>query len=184
MSHSADPAPRRSLWRLPAALLIAGLLAAAPLPAQQLGGSGPLRVQAEQAGLDNERGVSVYTENVELTREGLLITGDRMEVYTGDDRQLERIVITGTPATYRDEREGKATVVEAEAPRMEYYASGPERMRLLEGALLWQGDNRFSGETIVYEPGTDRVTADSAGGDDRVDITLFPEDDDGEGGSE
>jgi lipopolysaccharide export system protein LptA len=158
------------------------LLCAGAVAAQGLGGSGPLRLRADQAELDNARGISIYTGNVELTREGVRVTGDRMVVYTDDERELERIVITGDPATYYDERQGQATPVEAEAPRMEYYASGPERIRLLEGATLWQGENRFQGETIVYEPGSERITADSAGSGERIDILLFPQADDGASG--
>lgn len=160
--------------------LTLGLLLAGTAAAQGLGGSGPLRIQADQAELDNARGISTYTGNVELTREGVRVTGDRMVVYTDENRELERIVITGDPATYYDERQGEAVPVEAEAPRMEYYASGPERIRLLEGARLWQGENRFEGETIVYEPGSDRIIADSAGSGERIDVLLFPEAGDGE----
>lgn len=174
MPRIADARPRPHRPRRIHPALAATLLMSWSATTLAIGGSGPLRIQAEKAELDNVEGVSVYTGDVELTREGATLTGDRLEVYSDSDRRLSRVVMTGSPARYReDDADGEP--LRAEAPRMEYHTGGPERLRLLEGATLWQGENEFRGRTIVYEPERDRVTAESGGEGDRIDIRLYPE---------
>jgi lipopolysaccharide export system protein LptA len=142
-------------------------LAAAPVE--------PITLQADHAELDNAKGVSVYTGDVVLTRGELRITGDVMHVYTNAERNLEKVVVEGEPATYRDLPEGETEYVKAEAPRMEYFASGPERVRLLDGAVLHQGQNEFRGETVTYDVAADRVNAESRkSGNDRIRVKIYP----------
>ena len=146
----------------------------------------PIDLDADQAEIDNARGVSVYTGNVVLTRGFRRITGDRMTVHlTRDDagdQALDHVVVEGEPAVYNQQATEDRRAVEAEAPRMEYHAAGPERIILLEGARLVQGRNTFSGERIEYKVADDVVNA--RGEPDtgrRVQITLFPDDEDQEG---
>lgn len=143
----------------------------------------PIDLDADQAEIDNARGVSVYTGNVVLTRGFRRITGDRMTVHLrqddNGDRALDHVVVEGEPAVYNQEATEDTRAVEAEAPRMEYYASGPERVVLLEGARLVQGRNTFSGERIEYEVAADVVNARGEPETGRrVEITLFPDDED------
>lgn len=147
----------------------------------------PINLDADRAEINNATGVSVYTGDVVLTRGGRRITGDRMTVHLaseGDERTLDHVVVEGAPAVYSHDGTPDRRAVEAEAPRMEYYAGGPERVILLEGARLTQGRNTFTGERITYRVAADQV--DAAGSEEsgrRVQITLFPEDGDDGGGS-
>ncbi len=146
----------------------------------------PIDLDADEAEIDNVRGVSVYTGNVVLTRGFRRITGDRMTVYLKRDddggQALDRVVVEGEPAVYNQQATDDQRAVEAEAPRMEYYASGPERVVLLEGAKLVQGRNTFSGERIEYKVVEDVVNARGEPETGRrVQITLFPDDENGEG---
>ncbi len=161
---------------------LACLLLAAPAAVM----AEPIDLDADQAEIDNARGVSVYTGNVVLTRGFRRITGDRMTVHLtrGDDgdQALDHVVIEGQPAVYNQQATEDRRAVEAEAPRMEYHASGPERVVLLEGARLVQGRNTFSGERIEYEVAADVVNARGEPETGRrVQITLFPDDEDEEG---
>lgn len=151
----------------------------------------PIKLNADEAELNNATGVGTYRGDVVLTQGTLEVTGDVMRVYTDDQRQVTRIEVEGSPATYRQLPDNESEYVRARAPRMEYYAAGPERIRLLGGATLWQGRNEFKGETIVYDVASERVQADSGQKDDsRIEITLFPNrdrqkenDESGSGGS-
>ncbi|HKJ94474.1 MAG TPA: lipopolysaccharide transport periplasmic protein LptA [Gammaproteobacteria bacterium] len=154
---------------------------AAGLAAAEAPGSPPLTLQADHAELDNRTGISVYTGNVQLDRADMHITGDRMEVYTNKNRELKKVIVTGNPATYRGTRPGDKQVVHAKAPRMEYHADPPERIRLLQGGELWRGQDRFKGQTILYTLADEKVKADSGNGN-RIHVTLFPEKDKGKGG--
>jgi len=173
MTRAAEgrrPGMHATRWLLAAALL--GLLAT-PAAAQE---QGPVRLSADRAEVDNRSGTSIYRGDVVLTRDGARITGDVMWVYTNAQRELERVEVEGEPATYRQQPEGDGQLVEAEAPRMEYYASGPERVRLLQGGRLWQGENEVRGQTITYFVADERVEAEGgAGGDDRIEVTVSPE---------
>lgn len=148
----------------------------------------PIKLNADEAVLNNATGVGIYRGDVVLTQGTLEVTGDVMRVYTNDQRQVTRIEVEGAPATYRQLPDDESEYVRARAPRMEYYAAGPERIRLLGGATLWQGRNEFKGETIVYNVASESVQADSGQKDDsRIEITLFPNRDqqqeNGDGGS-
>lgn len=169
-------------WRIDlqptAALLLWALLALSVSTAAQALSSDsekPIQLNADKAQLDNTTGTSVYTGDVVMTQGTLKVTGDVMHVYTNDRHRIERVVVEGSPATYRQLPDGQQQYVRAEAPRMEYFASGPERVRLLQGGKLWQGPNTFTGETIVYDVAKDQVQASSGeSGNNRIQITIYP----------
>ncbi len=160
--------------------LLAVLLAAAPLLEAQTGRQQPITLDADHAEIDNVTGISVYTGDVVLTQGLREITGDRMTVHTrAGGRELDHVIVEGGPAVYTQTPEDGGRLVRAEAPRMEYHATGPERIILLEGGRLTQGRNEFTGETVHYNLETEVV---NARGDEetgrRIRITIFPEDED------
>lgn len=155
MTRHADTTPSaerrlrigaRALGPLAAGLL--ALLLGAPAVADAPREEPPVEIEADKADFDAARGISTYTGDAVLVRGQLRITGDRMEVYTDENGELQRVEVTGTPATYRDHPEGQPRPVRAEAPFMEYFASGPERASFQQGARLWQGDDEIIGETV------------------------------------
>lgn len=154
-------------------LLLAPYAGAAPRNSDR---DQPINLSAERAEIDNVKGVSVYQGNVVLTQGTLKITGNVMHVYyTPGSRELNRIVVQGDPATYQELLEGESEYVHAKAPRMEYYAAGPRRVRLLQGATLWQGRNTFHGNQVVYNIEADQVEASSGkSSTQRIQITIYP----------
>lgn len=142
----------------------------------------PIDLDADTAEIDNVRGVSVYTGNVVLTRGARRITGERMTVHLRDGeggQSLDHVVVEGEPAIYNQRGDEERGPIEAEAPQMEYYATGPERVILLEGAKLTQGRNTFTGERIEYDVTEDVVHARGEPETGRrVQIRLFPDDED------
>lgn len=164
------------VWALITAALV-GLLAPYPnAAARNSNRAQPIELRAEQAEIDTIEGVSVYRGNVVLTQGTLKITGEVMHIYYDpESRELHRIVVEGHPATYRQLPEGRSKYVHAKAPRMEYYATGKRRIRLLQGATLWQGPNTFRGKRIVYYIEANRVVAHSGKGEaSRLHITIYP----------
>lgn len=137
----------------------------------------PVELSADSAEVNDATGVSIYRGNVVLTRGRMEMTGATMTVITDETRTLERIIVEGSPAVYV-ETLPDAPTRHAEAPRMEYYASAPERVILLEGGRLWQGENEVLGETITHYPGEQRTVAEGgASADGRVNVTVYPESD-------
>ncbi|MEX0731543.1 MAG: lipopolysaccharide transport periplasmic protein LptA [Aquisalimonadaceae bacterium] len=136
----------------------------------------PIHLDADTADIDGTRGVGVYTGNVVLTQGNREITGDRMTVHTRDGRELDYVVVEGTPATWEQPPESGGDIIRGEAPRMEYHARNPTRVKLLQGGRITQGRNTFTGETIEYNLETENVIAQGRDSSERVRITLFPED--------
>lgn len=166
--------PRKALGLF---LAVAATLGAGSGLAQQ-DNDAPVRLEADKAQLNNATGESVYTGNVRLTRGETVITGDRLELYTTDDGDIERAIVTGEPATYKGKPQKDEGTVRGEAPRMIYYAGGDERIRMTKGAVLWRDKDRLEGETVVYRVAEDTVEAESSGsGGDRINITLTPDSD-------
>ena len=137
----------------------------------------PINIEADKASLNDKTGFSVYEGNVKLRQGTLLFTGNRMTVQL-TDKQLDTIVLTGTPATYVQRPEGKDTDQHAEAGRIEYYAID-ERVILLDKARIWEsGDEEFRSDRIVFNLKNDTVDAGGGGDSGRVHITLQPKDKD------
>lgn len=132
----------------------------------------PMLIEADSAELDDKKGISIYRGNVKVTQGTLLLTGTTMTVYNeGDD--INKVVVTGSPATYRQRPDGKEKDVNAKAQLMEYHKS-PEKVVLTTEAEVEQNGDILRSDRIVYDISNDQVTA---GGNDpgkRVRITLQP----------
>jgi lipopolysaccharide export system protein LptA len=145
------------------------MLFAAITPAQQ---PMPVELSADRAEINDAQGTGVYRGNVVLTRGQTRLTGSVMRTFTDEARRLQRVEIEGSPARYRA-LQPQGPPRRAEAPRMEYYAAAPERLVLLGGGRVWEGDNSVTGEVITHYPDSQRTVAD---GEDqgRIKVRVFP----------
>jgi lipopolysaccharide export system protein LptA len=135
--------------------------------------SQPMNIEADRATLNDKTGNSIYEGNVHLQQGTLVLQGSRMTVQLSDNK-IETIVLTGTPATYRQRPDGKDTDQHAEAGRIEYHAV-QDRIILLENARVWQsGAEEFRSDRIVFDLKSNTVNAGGSGPGDRVRITLQP----------
>lgn len=140
------------------------------------GGGEPIYLDADTAEVDNITGISVYTGNVIMTQGERRVTGDRMTVHTRDNQELEKIIVEGRPAVWTEQPGNGGDLLQGEAPRMEYYAAGPERVVLLQGGKVIRGRNTVTGETIEYNLETEVARARGKDSEERIRITLFPDD--------
>ncbi len=132
----------------------------------------PINIEADSATLHETSGKSTYRGNVHLRQGTLHLHGNTMTVQMRDER-IEKIELTGSPATYVQRPDNSAVDQHAEAGRIEYYARD-NRMILLQNARIWQsGKDEFSSDRIVFNLAENTVNA-GGGGDDRVRITLQP----------
>ena len=162
-------APARTILRHMALLLVF-----VPAMAQGLSSdrNQPITIEADRATLNEKDGSSIYEGNVHLQQGTLNLRGNRMTVQIADD-EIEEIVLTGQPASYRQRPDGRDTDQHAEAGRIEYHAAD-ERLILLDNARVWQSDaEEFRSERIVYNIKKNTVSAGGSAGD-RVRITLQP----------
>ncbi len=133
----------------------------------------PMTIESDRATLNEKTGNSVYDGNVQVQQGTLVLQGNHMTVQLNDSR-IERIILTGSPATYRQRPDGKDTDQHAEAGRIEYNAT-EDRITLLENARVWQsGAEEFRSERIVFNLKNNTVNAGGSNSGDRVRITLQP----------
>lgn len=133
----------------------------------------PVDIEADRVELNERQGISVYSGNVKLTQGSLRLTADTMTIYNTGDK-IERIILVGEPATYRQTPDNQGEDMRAEARQVEYYAD-ERKVILLDNAKLWQGPNQFRSDRIVYDLTRDVVNAgDSDSGRQRVHITIQP----------
>lgn len=132
----------------------------------------PMMIEADRVELDDAKGISIYTGNVRVTQGTLVLTGDRMVVHNkGDD--IDKVLMDGNPATYKQRPDGKEQDVHAHSKRMEYYTN-PQQIILLGEAEVNQAGDVLRSERIVYDVVNDQVNAGTDKPDDRVIITIQP----------
>ena len=105
-----------------------------------------------------------------------------MTVYYTKNDDLDTVVLTGHPATYKQLPDNSKIQDEAEALRMEFY-SLKNLIVLIDNAVVKQEGLRFSGSRIEYDTVKSQIKArgESAGagapkeeGSGRVKITIKP----------
>ncbi|GMQ89627.1 MAG: lipopolysaccharide transport periplasmic protein LptA [Gammaproteobacteria bacterium] len=133
----------------------------------------PMLIEADRAELDDANGISIYRGNVKVTQGTLILTGDVMTVHTkGND--VEKVIMEGQPATYKQRPDNKDKDVRAKALHMEYFTN-PEKIILTGQAEVEQGGGDIlRSERIEYDVPTDKVNAGTDKPDERVHITIQP----------
>ena len=135
----------------------------------------PLQIDADQADIDQQSGISTYRGHVRLSRGSMLLLADEV-VVKQEGGSVHLVTATGSPVSY-SQRSDKQQDIRASALRMEYHVDNGQLL-LIKQAELHQDANVFASERIVYDSIADRVNA-GAGADtpspqDRVHITIQP----------
>lgn len=132
----------------------------------------PMLIEADRAELNDADGVSIYRGNVKVTQGTLVLTGETMTVYNkGND--VNKVIMDGKPATYKQRPDDKDQDVRARALRMEYTIN-PEYIILLKEAEVEQEGNTLHSERIEYDVANDKVNAGTDKPNDRVRIVIQP----------
>lgn len=117
-----------------------------------------IEIEANNAELDDQKGITIYRGNVVVTQGSIRITGDIMTVTYTKTKELDTVIVEGKPAYYRQLPDNKEVYDEAEALRMEYYAAR-NFIVLIDNALVKQEGLRFSGNRIEYDTLLSQVKA-------------------------
>lgn len=134
--------------------------------------SKPMSIEADRVELNDGKGVSVYHGNVKVSQGTLRLTGDTMTVHNKGDK-VEKVIMEGSPATYRQRPDNKDQDVRAHALRMEYF-SDPEYIVLQKEAEVEQEGDKLRSERIEYDVARDKVNAGTNQPNERVHITIQP----------
>jgi lipopolysaccharide export system protein LptA len=134
----------------------------------------PLTIQAGQASIDDNKGITVYRDNVEVRQGNMEMYADTLTLtYEEKDGERELTLVTaeGSPARFNQTRDD-GIETKAKASRMEYYLQ-QNLLHLINNAEVLQGQDSFSGEYMVYDAKRNILTA-KGGKEERVTVTLQP----------
>lgn len=180
MSLPKPTASNRTPARNRRSLLVAAcaLLATVAVPASafDLNSDVPITVNADNARLDDSKGIATYSGDVVVTQLETRLTADKVTLYR-DSNGLSRIEATGSPAQYSQPSGPQGEATDAEA-RVIIYSAADSRLTFEQNAEIRQAGNLFRGERIHYDTENRVVTAEGSGssdnGDGRVEMVIQP----------
>jgi lipopolysaccharide export system protein LptA len=141
-------------------VLLAG---AGPALAEKADRDQPMNAEADALRYDDARQTSVFTGNVVITKGTIVIRGSQVEVKQGA-QSGQFGVVNGSPAFFRQKRDGVDEFIEGTSQRIEY-DSQADTVRFIGNAVLRRlTGSRINDETagalIVYNNRTDVFTVD------------------------
>ena len=170
MSRRAD-----SAWLVALAAALAAPAALAELADRDK----PVNIEADRMNADDAKRTAVFEGRVVLTQGTLTIRAQRIEVRQ-DSEGFQYGVATGSPATFRQKREGLNEYVEAEAERVEYDGRADHVQLFNRARLRREGGDDVSGNYISYNSRSELFSvrsskdAPAGGGDGRVHAVIMP----------
>ena len=132
----------------------------------------PINIQADSAEINDASGVSTYRGNVEITQGSMQLTGDIVILETAN-KKVQKIIAEGNLSTFKQKTDD-GRLINAEAKKMVYSITG-NKIVLTDNAKLTEAGNTFASDHIIFFTDKEIVKAGSSTGDDRVNITVFPE---------
>jgi lipopolysaccharide export system protein LptA len=161
-------------------IVFAAVLAALPARAERLDRDRPLNIEADRMLADDGKQTVVFEGRVVLTQGTFVLRADKLTVRQ-DKEGFQSGVATGSPATFRQKRDGADEWIEGEALRIEYDGKG-ERVELFDKARVTRDKDEVRGNYISYDTraeiyrvqGAKEAPASPAGRDGRVRAVLQP----------
>ncbi|MBT8124094.1 MAG: lipopolysaccharide transport periplasmic protein LptA [Gammaproteobacteria bacterium] len=132
----------------------------------------PINIQADSAEINDDTGISTYRGNVKITQGSTILTGDIVILETAN-KKVKKIISEGKLSTFKQTTDD-GRKINAEAEKMVYSITG-NKIVLTKNAKLTEAGNTFSSDKITFYTDKEIVTAGSSSGNDRVNITVFPE---------
>ena len=146
---------RRYRQRLAGVLLCAIATAAHALSTDR---DQKINIDADFCGYDEQAGTAVCTGKVIVTQGSIRMTGDRLRMYRGEDKQLDRAVLEGKPATFQQRSDDGRNDMSGHAKTIERYEQ-KNLLILIEEAQATRGDESIAAPRIEYDTEQHRLTA-------------------------
>jgi len=145
------------------ALCLALLAGMGPAWAEKADRDQPMNAEADALRYDDARQTSVFTGNVVITKGTIVIRGARVEVRQ-DAQGGQFGVVNGSPAFFRQKRDGVDEFIEGTAQRIEYNSQA-DTVRFIGNAVLrrltgTRINDETTGALIVYNNSSDMFTVD------------------------
>jgi lipopolysaccharide export system protein LptA len=120
-----------------------------------------IEIESDSVYLDDTQNMGIYSGDVVVIQGSIRITGDTLTIHYTDDNEIEKIVVEGQPATFRQLPDESTVYDEAEALIMEYHENN-SLIILTNSARVKQGDRRLIAEHIEYDTDLSQVSATGA----------------------
>ena len=132
----------------------------------------PINIKANSAEINDATGISVYRGDVKIVQGSMQLTGEKVILETAN-KKVKKIIAEGNLSTF-EQTTDDVKLVHAEAKKMVYNINANEIV-LTKNDKLTEAGNTFASDRIVFYTDKEIVSAGSSSGDDRVNITVFPE---------
>ncbi len=133
----------------------------------------PLIIEAGQATLDNQQRVAIYKTEVVITQGSLRLKGDRATVHYSVDNGIERLILEGSPAAFRQLAEDQSRYYSAHADRMEYTVDS-QTIVLLGNANYTDSEYTVSADRISYNIDDGHIKAGLASAESQPESPASP----------
>jgi lipopolysaccharide export system protein LptA len=161
-------------------LALPALLASPPAHAERADRDKPLNVEADRMLADDGKQTVVFEGRVVLTQGTFVLRADKLTVRQ-DKEGFQSGVAVGSPATFRQKRDGVDEWIDGEALRIEYDGK-VERVELFDKARVSRDKDEVRGNYISYDTrsevyrvqGSKELPSAPAGRDARVRATIQP----------
>ena len=171
----STPRSRRIRVRIDlSVLLIAALVACGVAQAKQTDKNQPININASAFAGSQDSGKITFTGSVQMDQGTFRADGAQASGYTdpNDTSQWQRVVLTGSPAHFRQTQDN-GTLVHGQAATIDYKVSENTVILTGEASVVQQGRGEFHGDRLVYNTDSGEIRGTPAAGG-RVHITLQP----------
>lgn len=136
------------------------MIASTPLFALPSDRQQPIRIEADNALIDENTGITLYRGNVQVFQGTLLIEAAELKLIQRN-RQLVQMIAVGNPAHFQQQVSKQGTLSNAYGNKLDYQIK-KQQLTISGNAKVINDQDTFSGERIVYD--LKRSIVDAYGG--------------------
>ncbi|MGB5098261.1 MAG: lipopolysaccharide transport periplasmic protein LptA [Porticoccaceae bacterium] len=135
----------------------------------------PMHIESDSASRDDRSGITIYVGSVRVDQGTMHIEADKVTVYMAPgNKQVDRIVCDGKPATYQQKPKPDAEIAKAHAEVIEYQVA-KDFVVLTRAAHLEQGGSTLEGELVTYDIAKDLMQARGSETNRRIRMVIPPQ---------
>jgi lipopolysaccharide export system protein LptA len=165
--------PRSRRANASAAGLVLWLLPLSPAFARQSDRDQPMQVDAKHfEGFQKPNTTSTLTGSVVIRQGSLKATGAQAKVHFDGESQIDRVVITGSPA-HLEQLDDNGNLMQGQAATIDYHADKDYAVLSGNAVVKQKGRGEARGDTLTYNTKTSQMTGES-NGDGMVHMTFQP----------
>jgi lipopolysaccharide export system protein LptA len=132
----------------------------------------PVKVQADAANLDHEKGIAIYTGNVKVDQGSRHLSSDNLTIKRDKNKKIQIMIATGKPATFSSQPDPNKPKGSGKARTIKYYPQ-EDSVDLLDDAELTKDGDTITGPKLNYNFKTGNLKTTSSV-DKRVTFILQP----------